>query len=269
MKHDVRVAAIQMVSSTQVPANLARAEQLVAKAAEAGAQLVVLPEYFPLIGLHESDKLQHAEADGEGPLQDFLRQLAARHQIWLVGGTVPLRATTPEKVRNSLLVFDPQGERVLRYDKVHLFSLERGNERYDESRTIEAGSETATFQTPFGRVGVAVCYDLRFPELFRRFAGVDMMILPAAFTYGTGQAHWEILLRARAIENQCYLIASAQGGQHESGRNTWGQSMIVDPWGDILAQRAQGAGVVLAECSALRLQQVRDMLPALRHRVFC
>ena len=267
MNQDVCVAAVQMVSSMQVQANLACAEQLVTKAVQAGAQMVVLPEFFPLIGMREDGALQHAEADGEGPLQDFLRQLAMRHGIWLVGGTVPLRGDSQDKVRNSLLVFNPQGERVLRYDKVHLFSLERGSERYDESAVMEPGREVCSFHTPFGHVGVALCYDLRFPELFRQFAGVDMIVLPAAFTYGTGQAHWEILLRARAIENQCYLIASAQGGRHESGRNTWGQSMIVDPWGEILAQQAQGEGVVMAKCSVLRLQQVRAMLPALNHRV--
>ncbi|MBR4877992.1 MAG: carbon-nitrogen hydrolase family protein [Rhodocyclaceae bacterium] len=268
MNQDVCVAAVQMVSSMQVQVNCACAEQLVAKAVQAGAQMVVLPEFFPLIGMREDGALQHAEADGEGPLQDFLRQLAARHGIWLVGGTVPLRGESQGKVRNSLLVFNPQGERVLRYDKVHLFSLERGSERYDESAVMEPGRDVCSFHTPFGHVGVALCYDLRFPELFRKFSGVDMIVLPAAFTYGTGQAHWEVLLRARAIENQCYVIASAQGGRHESGRNTWGQSMIVDPWGEILAQQAQGEGVVVAKCTTLRLQQVRAMLPALSHRVF-
>lgn len=264
----VRLAALQMVSTPDVDANLATAARLIAQAADAGAQLVALPEYFPLISAQDSDKLQHAETDGHGPLQDFLRETAARHRIWLAGGTLPLRANAPGKVRNSLLVYTPEGHRAARYDKVHLFSYNNGRERYDESLAIEAGQEVVTFDSPLGRTGLATCYDLRFPEFFRRMGTPTLIILPAAFTYGTGQAHWEILLRARAIENQCFILAAAQGGKHPTGRRTWGQSMVIDPWGEILAQQAQGEGVILADCDPARLHQIRTALPALQHRVF-
>ncbi len=266
MTQPLTLASIQMVSRPRVADNLKDAAALIAKAADAGAQLVALPEYFPLIAPDEAAKVAVRESLGRGPIQDFLAETARRHRIWLVGGTVPLEASQPEKVRNTCLAFSPDGERVAAYDKIHLFGFERGAERYNESATIEAGSRIVAFDTPFARVGLAVCYDLRFPELFRAMGAVDILVVPAAFTETTGQAHWELLLRARAVENQCYVLASAQGGEHESGRRTWGDSMIIDPWGEVLARQPKGAGVVLAPFDAARIHDIRASLPALRHR---
>ncbi|MFT3759154.1 carbon-nitrogen hydrolase family protein [Thauera sp.] len=260
------VAAIQMVSGPDVAANLETAAGLVAEAAAAGARLVALPEYFPLISADEQAKIGIREADGSGPLQDFLAGLAGRHGVWLVGGTVPLVAEADDKVRNSTLVYDDAGRRVARYDKIHLFGFQRGAERYDEAVTIEPGATVCSFDSPVGRVGLSVCYDLRFPELFRAMGEVNLIVLPAAFTHTTGRAHWEVLLRARAIENQCYVMAPAQGGRHPSGRVTWGHSMIVNPWGEVLACRDEGPGVVLAEVNVARIAAVRESLPALHHR---
>lgn len=262
----VRIAAIQTVSGPDVQANLDIVAQLIAEAAAGGAKLVALPEYFPLISNDEGAKVRIRESEGAGPLQDFLAEAARRHGVWLIGGTVPLVAEAADKVRNSTLVFDDQGRRVARYDKIHLFGFQRGAERYDEAATIEPGSTVACFDSPAGRTGLSVCYDLRFPELFRAMGEVDLIVLPAAFTYTTGRAHWEILLRARAIENQCYVMAPAQGGRHPSGRVTWGHTMIIDPWGEILACRDEGPGVVIAEVDTARIAAVRDSLPALRHR---
>ena len=262
----VRIAAVQTVSGPDVAENLRVAGELIAEAAGGGAQLVALPEYFPLITADEMAKVAVREADGRGPLQDFLRETAARHGIWLVGGTIPLVASVDGKVRNSTLVYDSRGERVARYDKIHLFGFQKGSERYDEAATIEAGREVVTFDAPCGRVGLSVCYDLRFPELFRAMGAVDLIVLPAAFTYTTGRDHWEVLLRARAIENQCYVMAPAQGGRHPSGRVTWGHTLIADPWGQILACRDEGPGVVWADVEPERIAAVRDSLPALRHR---
>ena len=262
----VRIAAIQTVSGPDVAANLETAARLIAEAAAAGARLVALPEYFPLISKDEAAKVRIREPEGAGPLQDFLAAEARRHGVWLIGGTLPLVAEADDKVRNSTLVYDDQGRRVARYDKIHLFGFQRGEERYDEAATIEPGSTVACFDSPAGRTGLSVCYDLRFPELFRAMGEVDLIVLPAAFTWTTGRAHWEVLLRARAIENQCYLMAPAQGGCHESGRVTWGHTMIIDPWGEILACRDEGPGVVLAEIDHARLAAVRESLPALRHR---
>lgn len=262
----VRIAAVQTVSGPDVAENLRVAGELIAEAAGGGAQLVALPEYFPLITADEMAKVAVREADGRGPLQDFLRETAARHGIWLVGGTIPLVAGVDGKVRNSTLVYDSRGERVARYDKIHLFGFQKGSERYDEAATIEAGREVVTFDAPCGRVGLSVCYDLRFPELFRAMGAVDLIVLPAAFTYTTGRDHWEVLLRARAIENQCYVMAPAQGGRHPSGRVTWGHTLIADPWGQILACRDEGPGVVWADVEPERIAAVRDSLPALRHR---
>ena len=261
-----RIAAIQTVSGPDVEQNLQTVARLVAEAAAAGARLVALPEYFSLITADEQAKVRMREADGSGPQQDFLAELAQRHGVWLVGGTVPLLAEADDKVRNATLVFDAQGRRVARYDKIHLFSFQRGDERYDEAATIEPGSTVCSFDSPLGRIGLSVCYDLRFPELFRAMGTVDLIIVPAAFTYTTGRAHWEVLLRARAIENQCYVMAPAQGGRHASGRVTWGHSMIIDPWGEVLACREEGAGVVLAEIQPERIAGVRASLPALSHR---
>ncbi|MDR0702418.1 MAG: carbon-nitrogen hydrolase family protein [Azoarcus sp.] len=262
----IEIAALQTVSGPDVAGNLAVAGELIAEAAGEGARLLVLPEFFALISEDENAKLRARERDGDGPIQDFLRSAAARHGVWIVGGTLPLAASAPDKVRNAALVFDDHGERVARYDKIHLFGFARGDERYDEACTIEAGSRVACFDSPAGRVGLAVCYDLRFPEFFRAMGEVDLIVLPAAFTYTTGQAHWETLLRARAIENQCYLVAAAQGGRHPHGRRTWGHSMIVDPWGDILACRAEGPGAVAATLDPARIAEIRQSLPALRHR---
>ncbi|HJV28523.1 MAG TPA: carbon-nitrogen hydrolase family protein [Aromatoleum sp.] len=262
----VRIAAVQTVSGPDVAENLRVTGELIAEAAAGGAKLVALPEYFPLITADETVKVAIREPEGKGPLQDFLSDTARRHGIWLVGGTIPMVATDGSKVRNSTLVFDPRGERAARYDKIHLFGFQKGVERYDEAATIEAGREVVTFDGPCGRIGLSVCYDLRFPELFRAMGPVNLIILPAAFTYTTGRDHWEVLLRARAIENQCYVMAPAQGGRHPSGRITWGHTLIADPWGQVLACRDEGPGVVLADLEPDRIAAVRESLPALRHR---
>ncbi|MDD2872105.1 MAG: carbon-nitrogen hydrolase family protein [Azoarcus sp.] len=262
----VKIAAIQTVSGPDVHANLATVETLIAEAAAGGARLVALPEYFPLMSTDEMAKVRAREPEGRGPIQDFLSAAAKRHRIWLVGGTLPLVAEADNKVRNTTLVFDDLGERRARYDKIHLFGFQRGAERYDESVTIEPGQTVTTFESPVGRTGLSVCYDLRFPELFRAMGMVNLIILPAAFTYTTGRAHWEVLLRARAIENQCYVMAPAQGGEHPGGRVTWGHTMIIDPWGEVLGVLDKGPGVVTADVDFARLASLRDSLPALRHR---
>jgi nitrilase len=264
----MKIAAIQMISGPDVVPNLATAGRLIEEAAAAGARLVVLPEYFPLIGASDAERLAAREVDGDGPIQAFLAEAAARHGVWLIGGSIPLRADDPAKLRNACLVFDAQGRRVARYDKIHLFGFHKGEESYDESATIERGDQVVAFDSPLGRIGLAICYDLRFPELFRRLGQVDLLVLPAAFTETTGRAHWEILLRARAIENQCYVLAAAQGGRHPNGRMTHGNSMIIDPWGEILARIDKGEGVVLAELNRQRLVDTRSSLPALKHRIF-
>ncbi|MFA7278808.1 MAG: carbon-nitrogen hydrolase family protein [Sterolibacterium sp.] len=267
MKDKCRIAAIQMISGPDVAPNLSTAEQLIRQAATEGAQLIALPEYFPLIGASDSERLAAREADAQGPIQSFLSEIARELGIWLVGGSLPLSADDPTKLRNSCLVYDPNGKRVARYDKIHLFGFKRGAESYNESLTIEAGTQAVAFDMPLGRIGLAICYDLRFPELFRALGAVDLLVVPAAFTETTGRAHWELLLRARAVENQCYLLAAAQGGEHPSGRMTHGNSMIVDPWGEVLARLDKGSGVVTAEIDPARLTEVRASLPALQHRV--
>ncbi len=264
---NVRVAAVQMVSTPRVGENLKTAEALIAQAVTQGAQLVALPEYFPIMGMSDADKFDVRETDGHGAIQAFLSTTARRHGIWLVGGSIPLVSNEAGKVLNSCLVFDPQGERVARYDKIHLFGFQKGAERYNESATIEAGSQPVTFDAPFGRVGVSICYDIRFPELYRAQGAVDLQIIPAAFTETTGRAHWEILLRARAIENQCYVLAVAQGGQHENGRETHGNSMLIDPWGVILDRLPKGPGIVIGDVDHARISDIRASLPALKHRV--
>ncbi|MDD3354834.1 carbon-nitrogen hydrolase family protein [Zoogloea sp.] len=260
------IAAVQMISGPDLEANLAEADRLLAEAAAAGARLVALPEYFPLMASDEGAKVRMRETEGAGPVQAFLREAAIRHRVWLIGGSCPMEASQPDKVKNSTLVFDDQGRRVARYDKVHLFGFRKGDEYYDEAATIEAGNEVVSFEAPCGQVGLSICYDLRFPELFRAMGEVDLIVLPAAFTYTTGQAHWEVLLRARAIENQCYVLASAQGGRHPSGRRTYGHSLIIDPWGEVLARVEEGPGVALADLDPARIADVRTSLPALRHR---
>jgi nitrilase len=261
----VKVAAVQMVSSPDTVQNMASAQQQIAKAAGQGATLVVLPEYWAIMGMKEEDKLAHAESSEGGPLQDFMSQMARQYKIWLIGGTLPL-AALPGKVFNTTLVYDPEGRCVGRYDKIHLFGFNKGNESYDESRTIVPGTQVASIALPFGQVGLSVCYDLRFPELYRAMGHCTLLVVPAAFTYTTGKAHWEILLRARAIENQCYVLAAAQGGVHMNGRRTWGHSMIIDPWGAIVACLPEGEGVAVADIGLNLMHQVREDLPALKHR---
>ena len=261
-----KIAAVQMISGPDISANLEHADALIAQAAAEGARLVALPEYFLIIGGSDEVRLAARERPGDGPVQQFLSAAAKRYGVWLVGGSVPLFADDAQKMRNTCLVFDDQGRSVARYDKIHLFGLELGSESYDESRTIEPGDKVVAFDSPFGRVGLAICYDLRFPELFRALGEIDLLVLPAAFTDITGRAHWELLLRARAIENQCYLLASAQGGRHPSGRLTHGNSMIVDPWGEVLTRMDKGTGIIVAEIDPERIAQVRKSLPALRHR---
>ena len=270
----MKVAAVQMVSGTSLAGNLAQARSLLAQAAEAGAELAVLPEYFGAMGLRDSDKLALCETIGDGEVQRFLAAAARELGLWVVGGTLPLACDSPERVHNSTLVFSPQGDCVARYDKIHLFRFDNGRERFDEAQTILAGREPARFAMTARdgtqwRVGLSVCYDLRFPELYRAHAraGADLLLVPSAFTYTTGRAHWEVLLRARAVENLAYVLAPAQGGTHENGRRTWGHSMLVDPWGTVLAQHAEGPAVVLGELDAAHLAQVRRQLPALEHCV--
>ena len=270
----MQVAAIQMVSTAVVQDNLQQAHALLQQAAAQGAELAVLPEYFCLIGAHDADKLAIQEAFGSGPIQQFLADTARELGLWLVGGTLPLTGAGEHKVFNSSLAFNPQGECVARYDKIHLFRFDNGRESYDESRVLERGDTPTRFALPSKdghswQVGMSVCYDLRFAELYRSYAkvGVDLLLVPAAFTHTTGQAHWEVLLRARAIENLAYVGAAAQGGVHPNGRQTWGQSLWINPWGQVLAQQAQGEGVVLAELDASAMQQWRSQLPALQHRV--
>jgi nitrilase len=268
----VRVAAVQMVSTTRVEANLAAAAALIAQAAATGARLVALPEYFCLMGERDTDKVAVREPLGRGPIQQFLAQQARKHAIWLVGGTLPLEAPEADRVYNTTLVFDPRGERVARYDKVHLFRFERGTESYDEAVTIAPGGSVSTFSLDAEgqslRVGLSVCYDLRFPELYRAMGRPDLILVPAAFTATTGRAHWETLLRARAIENLAYLLAPAQGGRHDNGRATYGHSMLIDPWGEVIANRPDGPGVVVGDIDPNVIARCRASLPALTHRVF-
>lgn len=266
----MRVASLQMVSSTQLSHNLERAEHQLEQAAQAGAELALLPEYFAFMGQHDRDKLALAEAFGNGPVQDFLSHTARRLGMGVVGGSLALATEDPEHATNSSLVFDRHGQCISRYDKVHLFRYDNGQERYNEAAVLVAGERTVAFdwQSNAGqhwRIGQSICYDMRFPELYAQLQA-DVLLVPAAFTYTTGQAHWEVLLRARAIENQAYLLASAQGGWHENGRRTWGNSMVIGPWGEVLAQQAEGAGLVLADLDWAHLLRVRQQLPALQHR---
>jgi nitrilase len=261
-----RIAAVQTVSGGDVAGNLDAIEPLVADAARRGARLVVLPEYFGVFGARATDKVAVREPEGEGAQQAFLARLARQHGIWLVGGTVPIATADPGRVRSASLVYGPDGKRVARYDKMHLFAFQQGEERYDEGRTIEAGGEPASFDAPFGHVVLSVCYDVRFPELYRRFRDVALILVPSAFTAVTGAAHWHVLLRARAIENQCYVLAAAQGGVHPGGRRTYGHSVIIDPWGVVVAERDEGPGVIVADIEPERIAQVRRELPALQHR---
>jgi nitrilase len=274
----MKIALLQTVSSTRVEDNLDTAAALVGEAAAAGARLAVLPEYFCFMGRKDVDKLAIAEADGAGPIQDRLASIARTHGVWLVGGTLPIRDEAaadspsggPGRARNACCVWSPEGERIARYDKIHLFRFSDGSESYDEGRTLVAGSTPVAFEADGWRVGLSVCYDLRFPELYRalmRPAPCDLLLVPSAFTVPTGRAHWELLLRARAVENQTYVAAAAQGGTHENGRTTWGHSLVADPWGTVVAERAEpGAGIVCHVLERDRIAAARGKLPALEHR---
>ena len=264
-----RIAAVQMISGPKVEDNLAEAGRWIAEAARQGAQLVALPEYFPIISELDADRIKAREALDHGPIQLFLAGMARNHKVWIIGGSIPLEASTPDKLRNSCLVYSPDGERMARYDKIHLFGFEQGKEKYNESAFIEAGDTPVALDTPLGRIALSICYDLRFPELYRALGkdkALDLIVVPAAFTETTGRAHWEILLRARAIENQCYVMAIGQGGVHPNGRETHGNSMIIDPWGNILDRKLKGPGVVIAELDHQLIADTRASLPALRHR---
>jgi nitrilase len=270
----MKVAAIQMVSGIDRDANLAQARALLAEAAAAGAELAVLPEYFCVMGARDTDKLALREHPGAGAVQDFLADAARALGLWIVGGTLPLATDDADHVFNTSMVYDPTGACVARYDKIHLFYFDNGTERYDERRVVASGSEPVLFELPSRdghrwRIGLSVCYDLRFPELYRELArrGAELLLVPSAFTRTTGAAHWEVLLRARAIENLAWVAAPAQGGTHENGRETWGQSLVIDPWGRVVAQRATGAGVVTFELDAPAIAAARAQLPALSHAV--
>jgi deaminated glutathione amidase len=271
----MKFAAIQTVSGADVLVNLGHTKDLIAQAAASGAQVIALPEYFCVLGHNGYDKVHVAEADDDGPIQNFLSEQAQRHRVYLLGGTVPLRSPAASKVFNSSLLFNPLGQRVARYDKIHLFGLDYQGQQFDESQTIVPGNSPVQCSIELAQqrwtLGLTICYDLRFAELFRavspRQQRCDVIFVPSAFTFATGQDHWEVLLRARAIENQCYVVAPAQGGLHENGRRTWGHSMIIDPWGRILACQPQGAGIVVADLSLETIAQVRASLPSLAHQI--
>ena len=261
-----KVAGIQMASSPQVSSNLIEAERLIKIAAKQGAKLIVLPEYFCIMGIKDKDKVTVREVFNDGPIQLFLSKMAKKHKVWIIGGTVPLESDYAHKVRNSCLVYNDKGVQVARYDKIHLFGLDLGTEQYHEENSIQPGNSVEVVDTPFGRIGLSICYDLRFPELYRAMGQVDIIVIPSAFTETTGKAHWESLIRARAIENLCYVIAPAQGGYHLSGRETHGNSMIVDPWGVILDRLPRGSGIVIANINRGYQASLRKSLPALKHR---
>ena len=267
MTRRFRVAAVQMVAGGDVAVNLAQAGPLVDDAARAGAELVVLPEYFGILGARATDKLAARERDGDGRQQAFLAEHARRHRVFVVGGSVPIDTGDPSRVASACLVYGPDGARVARYDKMHLFAFRDGDEEYDESRTIVAGRTPVAINLPCGRCALSICYDVRFPELYRSLGDLSLILMPAAFTARTGVAHWELLLRARAVENQCYLLAAAQGGIHPGGRRTYGHSMLVDPWGEVVARRAEGPGLVVGDVDPARIAEVRGKLPAVLHRV--
>ena len=272
---NIRAAAVQMIPSTAPDANTAAMKRLVRQAAEQGADWVLLPEYWPLMGRNDTDKLAFAEPLVSGRLgetryarfQTALSETAAECGVVLFGGTVPLQSPDAGKVMNTMLVYDRDGAQIGLYHKMHLFGFSGLGERYAEADTISAGGDVPELRADEGSLAAGICYDLRFPEFFRAQQPFDVLLLPAAFTYTTGRAHWELLLRARAVENQCYVVAAAQGGEHESGRRTFGHSMIIDPWGEVLAVLPEGEGVVVADLDGARLQSVRTRLPALKHRL--
>lgn len=270
-----KIAAIQMASGTNVSANLNEVSRQITFAVDAGAKLIVLPESFAMMGMQDSDQIKLAEDEGAGPIQEFLSSQAKRNKVWIVAGTIPIKLNSDNtdyenKVYATCLVYNAKGERVSRYDKVHLFDvhIESTGETYNESQTLEAGNKVVIVDTPFGKLGLAICFDLRFPELFRQLVlrGAEIIVVPAAFTASTGKAHWEVLLRARAIENLCYVVASAQGGYHVNGRETYGDSMIIDPWGTILDRLPQGSGYVGADIDIESLHNIRKNFPVLKNR---
>ena len=261
-----RVAAIQMASGPNVQGNLNEAARLIDIAASTGARIVALPEYFAIMGMKDTDKVAVREQPGDGPIQQWMSEIASKHRIWLIGGSIPMVSSVPDKVRNTCLVYDKEGRQVARYDKIHLFNLALGAENFSEERTIEAGDKVVVVDSPYGRIGLSICYDLRFPELYRAMGEVDIIVIPSAFTATTGKSHWEPLVRARAIENLAYVIAPAQGGFHVNGRETHGESMIVDPWGVVLDHLPRGSGVVVAGVNPHYQQTIRKSLPALTHR---
>lgn len=268
MNAPIRVAAVQTVSGGDVARNLDLARDLVAAAADAGAKLVLLPEYFGILGARAADKVHARERDGDGPQQTFLASAAREHGIVLIGGSVPLACDDPARVKSACLVYGPDGARLARYDKIHLFRFAQGEEAYDETRTIERGHAPVACDLPGICVALSICYDLRFPELYRALPGCDLIVVPSAFTHTTGSAHWHLLVRTRAVENQAYLLAAAQGGVHENGRRTYGHSLLVDPWGEVVAERTEdGPGIVVGDVDPARIAQVRGRLPALDHRV--
>jgi len=265
-----KVAAIQMTSGHVVEDNLAAAGALLREAKDSGADIACLPENFSFIGLKDADKLQVAEADGEGPIQEFLCRTARRLRLWILGGTTVIKGDTPTRVANASLLIDADGRRVARYDKIHLFdvAIPGRNEQYLESTHVTPGEAVVLADTPVGRLGLSVCYDMRFPELYRELVarGAEWLAMPAAFTVPTGRAHWETLLRARAIENLCYVVAPAQSGTHTSGRETYGDTLIVDYWGQVLSRLAKGLGVISAEFDLAKQAETRARFPALENR---
>ncbi len=264
-----RIAAVQMASGPNVNANLIEISKLITAAAREGAELVALPENFAIMPIKDEDRLEVAESAGVGPIQDYVTALARELGVWIVAGTIPIRTDNPNKVKASCFLIDNEGKSVARYDKMHLFDVSLDNgEEYNESACIEPGEDVVVTQTPFGNIGLAVCYDLRFPELYRNMLDqdVEIIIIPSAFTALTGKAHWEILVRARAIENLAYVIAPDQGGYHISNRETHGDSMIVSPWGDILDRLSRGSGYIIADCDLAHLQKLRNNLPSIRNR---
>ena len=268
----IRVATIQMVSTADVEDNLLQAKNLIQQAANEAAEFAVLPEYFPIISDDESDKLTIMEKFGDGPIQNFLAESAVSHQMWLMAGSLPIRTNDPSHVASSCLLYDPSGECVARYDKMHLFDVcvnSDEGEVYNESNTITPGREVVVAKTSFATIGLSICYDLRFPELYRELVnrGATIITVPSAFTYSTGRRHWEMLLCARAVENLCFVIASGQGGQNTEKRRTWGHSMIIDPWGNILSSLDEGPGVACADLDLARVDELRASFPALQHRV--
>ena len=263
----MKLATLQMVSTGVVSENLQQARSLLEQAAREGAELAVLPEYFCLMGQKDTDKLAIAEPFGHGPIQEFLADQAVVRNVHIVAGTLPIASGTEGRVYNTTLVFNPQGECTARYDKIHLFCFTKGQESYDEAKVLLPGKTPVVADIEGLRVGLSVCYDLRFPELYRAMGKVDLIVMPAAFTHTTGKAHWEVLMRARAIENQCYVLACGQGGQHENGRRTWGHSMLVNPWGEVENVLEAGEGVLLGQLDPAKIADVRNSLPALSHRV--